>query len=165
MPSPVPANAQAFFDTNVIVYAHDRRAGVKQLRAVDLLDAHARSLTLVVSTQVLIESYNALQRAAALTREAALAVVETLAHAQVVSADSHFVVRAIQLAQRHQLSHWDGLIVQAALDAGCAVLYTEDLQAGQRFGDLEVVNPFDDAVHEARAAYAAKPTKPARKKR
>jgi predicted nucleic acid-binding protein len=156
---------QAFFDTNVIVYAHDRRAGVKQSRAIDLLDAHAHTLTLVVSTQVLIESYNTLQRAAALTRGAALAVVETLTHAQVVSADGDFVLRAIQLAQRHQLSHWDGLIVQAALDAGCAVLYTEDLHAGQRFGDLEVVNPFDDAVHEARAAYAAKPVKAVRKKR
>lgn len=148
---------RVFFDTNVIVYAHDRSAGIKQSKAVELLDAHARSLTLVVSTQVLIESYNALQRAAALTREAALTVVETLTHAHVVPADGDFVVRAIQLAQRFRLSHWDGLVLQAALDARCGVLYSEDLQAGQRFGDLEVVNPFSNELHEQRATYLPMP--------
>ncbi len=163
---------RAFFDTNVIVYAHDRRAGIKQSKAIDLLDTHARTLTLVVSTQVLIESYNALQRAAALTREAALTVVDTLTRAHVVPADGDFVVRSIQLAQRFQLSHWDGLVLQAALDAHCAVLYSEDLQAGQRFGDLEVVNPFSDDLHEARAVHppilktkAAPKSAPARRKK
>jgi predicted nucleic acid-binding protein len=154
---------RVFFDTNVIVYAHDRSAGIKQLRARDLLDRHARTLTIVVSTQVLIESYNALQRAAALSREAALNAVETLTRAHVVPADGDFVVRAIQLAQRWQLSHWDALVVQAALDAGCSVLYTEDLQAGQRFGELEVVNPFDDAMHEPTTAYVAAAKSTARK--
>lgn len=146
----------AFFDTNVIVYAHDRGAGIKQQRAIDLLDHHARSGSLVVSTQVLVESYNTLQRAAMLTRAAALTVVETLTRAQVVPANAASVLRGLQLAQRHQLSHWDGLIVQAALDAGCATLYSEDMQAGMRFGDLEIINPFVDAAHEPRPAYATR---------
>ena len=146
----------AFFDTNVIVYAHDRSAGIKQQRAIDLLDRHARSGELVVSTQVLVESYNTLQRAAMLTRAAALTVVETLTRAHVVPANAASVLRGLQLAQRHQLSQWDGLIVQAALDAGCATLYSEDMQSGMRFGDLEVVNPFADAAHEPRLAYAAR---------
>jgi predicted nucleic acid-binding protein len=146
----------AFFDTNVIVYAHDRSAGLKQHRAIDLLDRHARSGDLVVSTQVLVESYNTLQRAAMLTRAAALTVVETLTRAKVVPANAASVLRGLQLAQRHQLSHWDGLIVQAALDSGCATLFSEDMQAGMRFGDLEIVNPFADAAHESRPAYAAR---------
>ncbi len=156
---------RAFFDTNVVVYAHDRRAGLKQQRAADLLDAHARSGTLFVGTQVLIESYNALLRGALLTRDAALAVVETLARAHVVPADAASVLRGLQLSQRYQLSPWDGLIVQAALDAACTTLFTEDLQAGQRFGELEVVNPFADAAHEPRAAYGVKPAAKAAAKR
>jgi hypothetical protein len=56
-------------------------------------------------------------------------------------------------------------VVQAALDAGCEVLFTEDLQAGQRFGDLEVVDPFADAAHEPRAPYKARPTRKAVAKR
>jgi predicted phosphoadenosine phosphosulfate sulfurtransferase len=55
----------------------------------------------------------------------------------------------------HSASSWDGLVVQAALDAGCAKLYTEDMQAGQRFDDLEVVNPFAGEAHQPRAMYAA----------
>ena len=155
---------RAFFDTNVVVYAHDRRAVHKQARAVALIEAHVRAGTLVLSTQVLLESYNALQRAALLKPDAALEIVEALADEHVVPADAASVLRGLRLAQRHRLSHWDGLIVQAALDAGCTTLFTEDLQAGQRFGDLEVVNPFADAAHEPRAAYRAKPaTKPAAK--
>jgi predicted nucleic acid-binding protein len=145
---------KAFFDTNVIVYAHDRNAGVKRDRARALIETHVRSDNFVLSTQVLIESYNALQRAALLKREAALVVVEALADEQVVTTDADLVLRAIRLSQRHQLSHWDGLIVQAALDAGCAALYSEDMQAGMRFGDLEIVNPFADAAHQPRPEYA-----------
>lgn len=147
---------RAFFDTNVVVYAYDRNAGPKRDRAKALIEAHVRSATLVVSTQVMVESYNTLQRAALLKREAALAIVETLAEEHVVMTDAALVLRAIRLAQRHQLSHWDGLIVQAALDAGCVALYSEDMQAGMRFGDLEIVNPFVDAAHEPRSAYAAR---------
>jgi predicted nucleic acid-binding protein len=146
----------AFFDTNVVVYAYDRNAGLKRDRAKALIEAHVRSGTFVLSTQVMIESYNTLQRAALLKREAALVIVEGLAEEHVVATDAALVLRALRLSQRHQLSHWDGLIVQAALDAGCTALYSEDMQAGMRFGDLEIVNPFADAAHEARPAYAAR---------
>jgi predicted nucleic acid-binding protein len=147
---------KAFFDTNVVVYAYDRNAGLKRDRAKALIEANVRAGTLVISTQVMIESYNTLQRAALLKREAALAIVEALADEHVVTTDAALVLRAIRLAQRHQLSHWDGLIVQAALDAGCAALYSEDMQAGMRFGDLEIVNPFADAAHQPRPAYGAR---------
>jgi predicted nucleic acid-binding protein len=147
---------RAFFDTNVVVYAYDRNAGLKRDRAKALIEANVRAGTMVLSTQVMLESYNTLQRAALLKREAALAIVEALADEHVVTTDADLVLRAIRLAQRHQLSHWDGLIVQAALDAGCAALYSEDMQAGMRFGDLEIVNPFADVAHEPRPAYASR---------
>lgn len=146
-----------FFDSNIIVYAYDPDAGVKRSRAHDLIDRHARDATLTVSTQVLQESYVNLVRRRHLKPDQALRVVGDLADSRVVPADAASVLRGLQLSQRHQLSPWDGSIVQAALDAGCTVLYTEDLQAGQRFGDLEVVNPFADAAHEPRAAYGVKP--------
>jgi predicted nucleic acid-binding protein len=50
---------------------------------------------------------------------------------------------AATLAIRHQLSHWDALIVASALLARCDTLYSEDLQHGQVFDEqLTVVNPF-----------------------
>ena len=71
------------------------------------------------------------------------------------AADADSVRRGLALSQRYRLSSWDGLIVQAALDSGCTTLFTEDLQAGQRFGELEVVNPFADTAHEAVPSWPA----------
>lgn len=42
----------------------------------------------------------------------------------------------------HGISHWDSLILASATEMGCSVLYSEDLSHGQRFGEVEVVNPF-----------------------
>lgn len=75
-------------------------------------------------------------------------VLEAYAQEQVLGTDAALVLRAIRLAQAHGLSHWDALIVQAAIDGGCKWLYSEDLQAGRRFGTLEVVNPFAVQVNE-----------------
>jgi len=154
----------AFFDSNIVVYAHDRRDIRKHTRAMDLLAAHADDGTLTVSTQVLAESYSILLRKRLLNSDDAFAALEALAVGRVVPADTASVMRGLQLSRRYQLSSWDGLIVQAAHYAGCTTLYTEDLQAGQRFGELEVVNPFADTAHEPRAAYRAKSrAKPAAK--
>jgi len=49
---------------------------------------------------------------------------------------------AIELQRKTQLSFWDSLVVQAAIDSGCEALYTEDLNAGQRIGSVTIVNPF-----------------------
>ena len=50
---------------------------------------------------------------------------------------------AMLIGERHQISHWDSLIVAAALVTGCDTLYSEDLQDGQVFeGRLTVKNPF-----------------------
>jgi hypothetical protein len=55
---------------------------------------------------------------------------------------------------------WDALVVQAALDARCDVLLTEDLQHGRRFGDLEISNPFVSSAHETpRAPYRTRAVK------
>jgi predicted nucleic acid-binding protein len=65
----------------------------------------------------------------------------------VLSLDESTVDQAARLAIRYQLSHWDALIVAAALLADCDTLYSEDLQDGQVFDErLTVINPFKEAV-------------------
>ena len=51
-------------------------------------------------------------------------------------------VQAMQLARRHRLSVYDGAILAAAEQAGCDVLYTEDLQHGARIAGVEIRNPY-----------------------
>lgn len=60
----------------------------------------------------------------------------------VIENTGRLLTEAVALQQRAQLSFWDALVVQAAIEAGCDRLYSEDLNAGQKFGTVTVVNPF-----------------------
>ena len=73
--------------------------------------------------------------------EASLAVIEDLlGPAAALTAAIH--ASAVVLARQRELSVYDALIVAAALDADCRLLFTEDLQHGQKIGALTVKNPF-----------------------
>jgi len=52
------------------------------------------------------------------------------------------MVSALQVYAQHRLSWYDSLIVAAALEAGCSILYSEDMHHGQQFNDLKIENPF-----------------------
>jgi len=52
----------------------------------------------------------------------------------------HAAARA--LAEDHRLSFYDALIVASAIEAGCNVLYSEDMQHGRAIGGLTIANPF-----------------------
>ena len=73
----------------------------------------------------------------------ARARVEVYSGLEVVEVSAALVLAAIDLHRLHTLSFWDALVVRAAEQAGCEILYSEDLQDGRRFGKLQVVNPFD----------------------
>ena len=60
----------------------------------------------------------------------------------IVQIDPAMVLDAIALHQRHHISLWDALIIEAAQQARCTTLLTEDLQDGRRFGDLGIEDPF-----------------------
>jgi predicted nucleic acid-binding protein len=61
---------------------------------------------------------------------------------EVVVNDRASLVRAIELETRYQISFWDGLMLQAAERSGASTVYTEDLNHGQRYAGVKVVNPF-----------------------
>ena len=137
-----------FFDTNVLVYVFDRSESVKQVQAQDLVTVHMTARDMVLSTQVLQELYVTLTRKKQLGALDALEVVTTFAQERIVPASADLVLRGLALSHSSQLSAWDALIVQSALDAGCTTLYSEDFQNGMRFDDLVVVNPFVLQAHE-----------------
>lgn len=133
-----------FVDTNVLVYLFDGDAESKQERARELLrEGHCAERT-VISTQVLGEFYVSVTRklATPLDPDRARRAVEDLCAFTVAPIRSELVLAAIRRSQRSKLSYWDGLIVETAIDAGAAMLLTEDLKHGQVFDSLRVVNPF-----------------------
>jgi predicted nucleic acid-binding protein len=142
-----------FFDTNILVYAQDRGTPSKRALAQALIGEAMDDEEFVVSTQVLVEFYVAVQRRKLLAPAAALARVKLWSEHDVVPHTPDLLLGALELHQAHSISPWDALIVRAALEARCEVLLSEDLQHGRRFGDLEVKNPFiAGAAHEPRAA-------------
>jgi len=133
-----------FVDTNVLVYLFDNDAPKKQSRARQLLENEAEDL--VLSTQVLGEFYVTVTRKLAkpLAPRVARKAVDDLCALRVRSVRVELVQAAMRRSDASQLSYWDALIVETALDAGTAVLLTEDLQHGQVFDGLRVANPFRD---------------------
>ena len=133
----------AFLDTNVVVYAFDDDEPGKQEQARALLITPPTDV-LVLSTQVLAEFYVTVTRKLARPLDPAIAreAVAALSELPVVSTDADLVLAGIDVSDRYQLSLWDGLIVQAAIAAGCETILTEDLTDGSVLAGVRIQNPF-----------------------
>jgi len=132
-----------FVDTNILIYAHDRSAGVKHERARDLVEKLWTSAQGVLSTQVLQELCVNLRRKVA--RPLGVDEIRRLVHDymswEIVVNTPEAVIQALEIEVRYKTSFWDALILQAAEQSGAAILYSEDLAAKQSYGTVRVVNP------------------------
>jgi predicted nucleic acid-binding protein len=131
-----------FVDTNVLLYAQDRRDDRRRGIAQAVLDDLWASGTGVLSTQVLQEFYNAGTRKLNLEPVLARRVVAFYIAWPVVETTVQMIVSASVLHERHSFSFWDAMVVEAALLSGATTLLSEDLQDGRRIGDLTIRNPF-----------------------
>jgi predicted nucleic acid-binding protein len=133
---------RSFIDSNVLVYADDRSAGPKRERARALISEAMLSKTGVLSLQVLQEYFSVATRKLGLPAAAARRRVALVSRLDIVILGVQDVLAAIDLHRLHGFSIWDALVIRAGLNAGCRVLYSEDLQDGRRIEGLEIVNPF-----------------------
>jgi predicted nucleic acid-binding protein len=134
----------AFVDSSVLVYRHDRDDPAKQARAQELLELLWTRRCGRLSVQVLSDFYVVSTRklASPLARELARAEARQLEAWGPVALSAPVRERAWLLEERFHLSWWDALIVAAAAETGCGLLLTEDLQDGQVFDGVKVMNPF-----------------------
>ena len=133
---------RVFFDTNVIVYTHDDDAPKKRDRARKLLKDAFVDDTGVISGQVLGEVFVTLTRKIGIPLADALDEIRRCSRFRVVEISSSLVLRAIEIQSEYQLSYWDSLIIAAAEFASCEIVWSEDLNDGQRYGAVVVRNPF-----------------------
>lgn len=131
-----------FLDSNILVYTDDYDSPKKQTIALELVERCLDAQNGVVSTQVLQEYFSATTRKLKVLPEAAKEKVEVFSDLNLFRIEIEDILAAIDLHRVHRIAFWDGLIVRAALESGCSVLYSEDLQAGRRLEGLEIVNPF-----------------------
>ena len=135
---------KAFFDSNLLVYAFDQGSPIKQEVAKRLIGEYGSAGNLVLSTQVLHEFYvvTTQKLAKPLSKDEAAEVVNDLAEFPLVQVDKGIISRAMDRHREGEFSFWDCLIVDAALQFGCSLLLTEDMQNGRRIDTLEIRNPF-----------------------
>ena len=122
----------------------DSDAPDKRKRSRRLFEEHAAAGSIIISTQVLQEFYVTVTRKLArpLDSGTALEAVSNFAELAMVQIDTKLVVAAIHRSRQSKCSFWDGLIIQAAIEGHAITLYSEDLQHGQTFEGLQVINPF-----------------------
>lgn len=133
--------SRVFVDTNLLVYQFDAGEPEKQTAARRLLTDSEH--TFVISTQVLLELYVVITRRLqpSVSLEAAQRVITTLSRLPVVPADARLVLRAVTTSAHHQLSIWDAMIVEAAAEAACDEIWSEDLAPGTKLRGVVISNP------------------------
>jgi predicted nucleic acid-binding protein len=134
-----------FLDTNIFVYSVEGARSAKRERSTELIAEGLRSGKGTISYQVIQEFFNvAFQRLnpRMTFAEAEQQLAWTFSPMLTVQSSPLLLGEALVLSRRYSLSWYDSLIVAAAVESKCEILYSEDLQDGQSFGDLEIVNPF-----------------------
>ena len=134
-----------FLDTNIFVYSFDSSAPKKADRAVKLIRRAIETREGIVSYQVVQEFFNLALRRFAQPMSGADAeqyLSATFRPLLAVHSSHALYGQGLQLSARHKLPWYDSLIVASAIEGQCNILYSEDFQDGQRFGDLRIKNPF-----------------------
>jgi len=134
-----------FLDTNIFVYSFDASAPKKAQRAAQLIRQAIQTRNGIVSYQIVQEFLSvALRRFAQPMSYADAEQYLTTTFRPLLSVHSSQALYgdALRIAAKFKLSWYDSLVIASAIEGQCDVLYSEDLQHEQRFGDLRVVNPF-----------------------
>lgn len=134
-----------FIDTNILVYAYDNDEKTKNIIAKQIILDCWENKSGIISTQVLQEFYVTVT--AKLPKKLSLyearELIKDFLSWPIEQVTPHDIIDATTLQERYKFSFWDSLIITLAQKSGAEVLYSEDLQDGQKFGDLTIKNPFE----------------------
>ncbi len=132
-----------FLDTNILLYMFDETDIDKRTRAEDLIHSGVREGNGCISFQVVQEALNVITKKLHATTAQAHQFLEDVLNALWhVNPTGRLYRHGLDIVRRYKYSFYDSLIVAAALEAKCEILYSEDLQDGQRIERLTIINPF-----------------------
>ena len=133
-----------FVDTNILLYAHDVTAGEKHSRARSLVEELWETREGCLSVQVLQEFFVTMtgKIPKPLDAPAAARIVGDLARWHLHAPAASDVLAAIDIHQRTGASFWDAMILRSATELGCGTVHSEDLNPGQAYDGVQVLNPF-----------------------
>jgi len=133
-----------FVDTNIFLYAYDSSTPEKGNAAKELIAELWKSGQGVISIQVLQELYVNMTRKLPhpVSPELAAQIISDLGQWHLHRPALEDLQSAIELEHSNRISFWDAMVVNSALQMGCDVLWSEDLNSGQYIDNLVIRNPF-----------------------
>lgn len=133
---------EVFLDSNVLLYACSAAAedAGKRRVAEDLILNRAFAISAQVLQEFIVNALRKPQLGISETNIDATLRMAAMLRVQPVTFE--VVVAAVVLRRRFQLSHWDATILAAAAELGCVTVYSEDMNDGQDYDGVRVVNPF-----------------------
>ena len=146
-------------DSNILVYfagvqrVSEDRPKIERIQSL----VETLSATLVAPVQALGELFVVLRKAGASGADAREVLVRFAEGFAAPASERATALAAADLAVDHKLQYWDALIVSAAVDAGCTLLLSEDMQHGFVTRGLTIVNPLAEPAHPRLAALMAEP--------
>lgn len=132
---------KVFLDTNIWVYNYSDEP--KSTIAKKVIGDNFEQI--IVSTQVLNELFNVLAvKLKVKTKESGKEVLEYLIKNFAISlVTEETILLGIDIAIKYHYRYFDALMIASALEAGCTILYSEDMHHGQITEDrLKIINPF-----------------------
>jgi len=133
---------RSFIDTNVLIYAEASDAPVKQQVALNLLKQLYESAQGVLSTQVLQEYCNVALKKLKLPAQHVRAQIDLYEQFEIIQVSPAIIHAGLDLHQTRSIGFYDAIILASAQAAGCAVVYSEDMNTGELMGGVRIVNPF-----------------------
>jgi predicted nucleic acid-binding protein len=136
-----PTSDKVFWDTNVLVYCYDKNQSERKVKAqtlsFDLPD-------IMISTQVMNELAFVLSKKQGLDWDKVAGVLQEVSQNFTVHTNTtETIIKATNIAKKYHFSFYDSLIISAALESGCNILYSEDMHHGQLIEKrLKIINAF-----------------------
>lgn len=133
------AHNRYFMDSNILLYAIG-----DDLHKQPIAERLLRSPDAIISTQVLNEFCNVVFRKKLMTDDELLSSIKFFQkYFAIIDLDSHLVIDALTIKNRHHYSYWDSLIIATALKSNADILYSEDMHHTHVIDDkLTIINPF-----------------------
>jgi predicted nucleic acid-binding protein len=133
-------HAEFFLDTNILLYAASSAKSEhgKRTKARELLAMEGGGLSVQVQAEFYVNATGKFK----LPHDRVVGILESLDSYPVLALTEAVFWAALRIKERYQLSYWDSAILAAALELGCHSVYSEDLNHGQSYAGIRVINPF-----------------------
>jgi len=134
--------SKIFIDTNIFIYTLDQKDEKKLDLARKIVKKVVESHQPVISTQVVKEFYVVASNKLKADPIVVKNIIHNFHNMEIVNNDLELIEQAIDISILSQLSFWDSLVIAAAEKANCEYVLSEDLNSGQSYRGVKVLNPF-----------------------